>query len=490
MGQANNRTAWRARTLTGLLLLIFSAAHPGAAVCVGDCDSDGRVIITELVTMVGIALGNQPLSHCLAGDPNNDGEVTVDEIVEAVEAAVDGCPASRCSAAPFCGNAVRDPGEDCDDGGICIGGANAGMACTCDDQCVGNGVCDGGLKAGSACATDDQCPAARCVRCKTFGGDGCAANCTLETDVPCNLVPGVVEGLEVAPGTSGAVVHGESLTLPLPFSGTETLTVGRPGADGTIPVVIKAANFDIPKIQAGNLVCACIRSVALQTCGGTLFEVDGSPSPSCTEAFPGSVSCPQDKPCAFAYGPGNSAEGVVACAASGLADADLQVTQDAGGCGNPPICTQRTPGAVMFVGSGSGQPGSGRLLGTVALSTPPGLCAADSCTDAEPVARRGVPDTLPFTTATASAVLRNINFNDGVDLLDPSTGLPFSVQGSPLSCSQLMQDPPRLDNTVLVSAFPELALPSPGDIIVTSRFVCSDLGSNSTRPKNETTDAP
>lgn len=57
----------------------------------------------------------------------------------------------------FCGNGVVEPGEDCDDGGTCIGGSNAGTHCTAESDCIGNGMCVGGTKAWTACADDSAC---------------------------------------------------------------------------------------------------------------------------------------------------------------------------------------------------------------------------------------------------------------------------------------------------------------------------------------------
>jgi hypothetical protein len=58
--------------------------------CVGDCDGDGSVSISELVTGVNIALGTQPLSRCPAFDPGGGG-VSISDLVTAVNNALDGC---------------------------------------------------------------------------------------------------------------------------------------------------------------------------------------------------------------------------------------------------------------------------------------------------------------------------------------------------------------------------------------------------------------
>jgi hypothetical protein len=59
--------------------------------CVGDCNNSGDVTIDEILTLVNIALGNRPVSDCLAGDANGDHQITVDEILGAVNSALNGC---------------------------------------------------------------------------------------------------------------------------------------------------------------------------------------------------------------------------------------------------------------------------------------------------------------------------------------------------------------------------------------------------------------
>jgi hypothetical protein len=201
--------------------------------------------------------------------------------------------AGLCSAGNtgVCGNGRGDPGEDCDVGGTCIGGTNAGTACTSESQCQGDGVCLAGQKVLSACSTDSDCSGSTCVHCKTFGGASipgdsvhtCSANCTFETAVPCKLVPGVASGTDITSG-SGAVVHGEVLTIPLPFTGSETLSVGKE-KDGQMPVVIEADSVHLPAIPVSNIACACLRELPAKTCGGTIFEKKGSQSLDCSDTF-------------------------------------------------------------------------------------------------------------------------------------------------------------------------------------------------------------
>ncbi|MDX2171012.1 MAG: choice-of-anchor Q domain-containing protein [Deltaproteobacteria bacterium] len=62
-------------------------------VCVGDCDASGAVTINELVSLVGIALGQQRLFVCAGGDADHSGAVTIDELLLAVNNTLRGCPA-------------------------------------------------------------------------------------------------------------------------------------------------------------------------------------------------------------------------------------------------------------------------------------------------------------------------------------------------------------------------------------------------------------
>jgi hypothetical protein len=70
---------------------IYVTPPPSVPTCVGDCGGDGVVTVDELLTMVNIALGDTPASHCPAGDGNEDGAITIDEILAAVNNVLAGC---------------------------------------------------------------------------------------------------------------------------------------------------------------------------------------------------------------------------------------------------------------------------------------------------------------------------------------------------------------------------------------------------------------
>jgi hypothetical protein len=60
--------------------------------CVGDCDGNGIVSISDLITGVAIALGSTPVGACRMLDSNGDGMVEIAELVAAVNNALNGCP--------------------------------------------------------------------------------------------------------------------------------------------------------------------------------------------------------------------------------------------------------------------------------------------------------------------------------------------------------------------------------------------------------------
>ncbi len=103
----------------------------------------------------------------------------------------------------MCGNGITEPGEECDDGGVCMGNFDALIRCVADTDCPGGS-------------------------CHPLGGDGCAANCTRETqpcDSDCNR-DGVVTIDEIIRGVGIALG-----TVPTPLCGEADLN-----GDGTVTV--------------------------------------------------------------------------------------------------------------------------------------------------------------------------------------------------------------------------------------------------------------
>jgi len=448
---------WARAGAAAFVALSIAYAAPAQAACVGDCDNVGEVAVDNIIKMVNIANAVQPLAVCPNGDGNADGQVTIDDIIVAVQNANNGCPAVTAT----CGDGVVQPPEECDDGGICIGGSAAGTACTADAECGAEqpGVCEGGSRLAYACATNDQCPGSTCVRCKTFGGDTCAANCTFETSITFTLVPGALVGPAVKPGTSGAKIYNDLLELPLPLSGQETLTIGKE-RNGQIPGVIKSASVQLPKIPVSTLACACIRGLSVKTCGGTLFTEAGELAGNCSDNIPAPVACPANRPCAYVNGPGNAAAGVIGC--SGLEPANVATVHDCNGeAGEPPF-----PPQIEL--SGTGPAGSAIVLNSLQISQVTGQCRADFCTDQDPLSTRGDPITLPYSTGTSTGKALNVSDIQGASI--PPEGV-IAISGAPFSCANLTAVPPTVSGANLAGVFTSCDAATIGDFVATNNLV-------------------
>jgi hypothetical protein len=60
--------------------------------CSGDCDGDGAVSISELITSVGIAIEASDVGRCRGADRNGDGQIGINELIASVGASLEGCP--------------------------------------------------------------------------------------------------------------------------------------------------------------------------------------------------------------------------------------------------------------------------------------------------------------------------------------------------------------------------------------------------------------
>src|SRR5579862_3564310 len=93
-GWATGWDAPRVFAAAALLLAAPDAAPARSAECPGDCNGDGTVTISELISAVNIALGTVGGDVCPNADRDGDGSVSINELVTAVGDALNGCPAA------------------------------------------------------------------------------------------------------------------------------------------------------------------------------------------------------------------------------------------------------------------------------------------------------------------------------------------------------------------------------------------------------------
>lgn len=97
-GDLETATATPTATITQPAIGTSTPTSTPVAVCVGDCNGTGIVTVTQILTMVNIALGAEQVGACTAGDTNDDHKITIDEILTAVHSVTKGCGARRVTA--------------------------------------------------------------------------------------------------------------------------------------------------------------------------------------------------------------------------------------------------------------------------------------------------------------------------------------------------------------------------------------------------------
>jgi hypothetical protein len=73
------------------IAILAARAAPCRATCVGDCDGDGVVVITDLIRSVSVTLEASEIADCPAIDVNLDGRATIDEVILALDNNLGGC---------------------------------------------------------------------------------------------------------------------------------------------------------------------------------------------------------------------------------------------------------------------------------------------------------------------------------------------------------------------------------------------------------------
>jgi hypothetical protein len=85
-----------ARTFLCAAALAFAAdLCPAQDACVGDCDANGTIAVSELLQGVRISLGHAAAASCPALDADGGGSVSIDELIAAVAGAMNGCRRQR-----------------------------------------------------------------------------------------------------------------------------------------------------------------------------------------------------------------------------------------------------------------------------------------------------------------------------------------------------------------------------------------------------------
>src|SRR5262245_60418463 len=88
---ARSSAVYGAIIATVLGVKATTATAGAGSACAGDCNGDGRVVVSELITSVKINLGRAQLDACLAVDGDSSGSAEINEIVQAVGQALRGC---------------------------------------------------------------------------------------------------------------------------------------------------------------------------------------------------------------------------------------------------------------------------------------------------------------------------------------------------------------------------------------------------------------
>ncbi|MBI1814117.1 MAG: hypothetical protein HYR72_04005 [Deltaproteobacteria bacterium] len=356
----------------------------------------------------------------------------------------------------------------------CGGDNEGGTATPANTPSSTGAVCGNGVMEGSEECDDGN----------TIGGDGCAANCTVENRRLCVFGPDTVSKVQTA-----------IFAIQLRLTGQQTLTTGHPRTDSTfyagsstpafaameVPIVIAAPDMTFDPVKVSGVGCACVRSVPVAAFGGM-----------------------------------NSAEGKAGCGSAGLANVNYLYSIDHDThCDTPdpdPNCTSGTPedGSDMHphnpslcsskpacnampvtTFSGSGPTGSAVINSNTSVSllpdggtcktVPPNTAGAPEGPDGIPCTADdvgiGKPNLLATTTGTATAQILNTSDIQGTSIADGqvcgASHCRTKVTGSALDCGKIMAGNPMdgLSGSSQVSAFGNLDEQT-GDVVVTGTFAC------------------
>lgn len=341
------------------------------------------------------------------------------------------------------------------------------------------------------CGDDHMDDGETCDDGNTFGGDGCSANCTLESARTFLISP---PASEFRLQTLNAAVSADSALL----EATLTLVTGAPALDGRIAVAIPAGGIAFAPVQTSS-ACTCIRALPIPTrfgtgnagagwidCGDAVDPVDflleqdhdtGDVDPDCLDEAPDTLD--------------------TACRENEAA---------------PPLCNPRSPhdgvcnGPLRVLPGSVGAPGSGAFEVALSISVLTSPTAAGGCAPHPGVAAYG-PDGLactsddpgqrlarivPISTGQISAQITDANHMAGATLGPGQTcGLgtcQVTNTGAPFDCSALAVPDGSLDGAALALTVPLIDGVATGDLVV--GYWLNTLGGPTVTPQPTRTPSP
>jgi cysteine-rich repeat protein len=295
------------------------------------------------------------------------------------------------------------------------------------------------------CGDGKKAPSEACDDHNAIGGDGCAANCTLET----------THVFSLSPQRSGArlqtVLHGFPSDSSPGLSGTIGVTTGSTGSDGTIPLVVKTGAVNIAPIQIASL-CACVRPVVR----ADLFGAGNVGA--------GTIGCAGLDPVNAAMALDHTTEDFDADCAAMDAETDSAACRE--NVPAPPPCNRNSfhPGAcngpLHLIAGGEGPSGSAFFRLSIAVSFITAAEPAEEgcepnldnpgkgvdgipCTNDDP--DKGVARIIPVTTGLASLAIVDQSAIQGTSIALGSTcgdgPCDPASTGAPFNCDALAADP-------------------------------------------------
>lgn len=161
----------RAGVVASIVLLVGLPAR--GQICIGDCNADQRVDITELTSMIAGVLAGSPLACPEACS----GEGCLGDLVVAVGHALTGCPAQQADGAACAVDA------DCRSNRCrqrcCAQPCAADECCDASGACAAAAACAEALPPGTACENDAACAS---LVCDPFDAICCVRRCNTSTE--------------------------------------------------------------------------------------------------------------------------------------------------------------------------------------------------------------------------------------------------------------------------------------------------------------------